>query len=94
MKLCFFSINVHAGNKYLRYLRNRYFDNPEIDPLNHMILIYILAKNRLDDTIGIRYLNTDNKLADKLVHWIDGTAGYGYSFEGSMQQVVSPYPIL
>jgi len=69
--------NVHAGNKYLRYLRNKYFDNPEINPLKHMILIYILAKNRLDDTIGIRYLNTDIKLSDKLVHWIDGTAGYG-----------------
>lgn len=30
--------NIHAGTKYLRFLRNRYFDDPAIDPLNQILL--------------------------------------------------------
>ena len=30
--------NIHAAVKYLDFLRNRYFDNPEIDPFNAMLL--------------------------------------------------------
>ena len=29
--------NIHAGTKYLRFLIDRYFDDPEIDPLNRML---------------------------------------------------------
>lgn len=29
--------NVHAGVKYLRFLRDRYFDAPEIDPLDRVL---------------------------------------------------------
>jgi len=32
--------NIHAGTKYLRFLRNKYFDNSEIDPLNQMLLSF------------------------------------------------------
>jgi membrane-bound lytic murein transglycosylase MltF len=32
--------NIHAGNKYLRFLRNRYFDDPDIDPTNKMLLTF------------------------------------------------------
>ena len=30
--------NIHAGIKYLDYLRDRYFDDPAIDPLNQTLL--------------------------------------------------------
>lgn len=32
--------NVHAGVKYLRFLRDRYFSAPEIDPLNQVLLAF------------------------------------------------------
>jgi len=32
--------NVHAGVKYLRYLRKRYFDGPEIAPLDRVLLAF------------------------------------------------------
>ena len=30
--------NIHAATKYLDFLRSRYFDSPDIDPLNAMLL--------------------------------------------------------
>lgn len=30
--------NIHAAAKYLHFLRGRYFDSPELDPLNAMLL--------------------------------------------------------
>lgn len=30
--------NIHAGIKYLDFLRDRYFDDPEIDPLDQLLL--------------------------------------------------------
>jgi membrane-bound lytic murein transglycosylase MltF len=30
--------NIHAGIKYLDFLRDRYFNDPEIDPLNQTLL--------------------------------------------------------
>ena len=32
--------NIHAGTKYLRFLRNRYFSDPEIDELNQTLLSF------------------------------------------------------
>lgn len=32
--------NIHAGTKYLRFLRNRYFTDPEIDNLNQTLLAF------------------------------------------------------
>ncbi|MGI9317926.1 MAG: transglycosylase SLT domain-containing protein, partial [bacterium] len=32
--------NIHAGTKYLRFLRDRYFEDPAIDPLNRMLLSF------------------------------------------------------
>ncbi|MEA3292540.1 MAG: lytic transglycosylase F [Pseudomonadota bacterium] len=32
--------NVHAGVKYLRFLRDRYFNDPEIDPLNQALFSF------------------------------------------------------
>ncbi|MCP4008577.1 MAG: lytic transglycosylase F [Proteobacteria bacterium] len=32
--------NIHAGTKYLRFLRNRYFSNPNIDKLNQTLLSF------------------------------------------------------
>ena len=32
--------NIHAGIKYLRFLRDRYFDDPEIDTLNQNLLAF------------------------------------------------------
>jgi membrane-bound lytic murein transglycosylase MltF len=32
--------NIHAGIKYLRFLRNRYFSDPEIDTLNKNLLTF------------------------------------------------------
>jgi membrane-bound lytic murein transglycosylase MltF len=32
--------NVHAGTKYLRFLRSRYFDDPAIDELNQTLLAF------------------------------------------------------
>ncbi len=30
--------NIHAGTKYLRFLRDRYFSDPQIEPLDRMLL--------------------------------------------------------
>ena len=30
--------NIHAATKYLNFLRSRYFDSPDIDPFNAMLL--------------------------------------------------------
>jgi membrane-bound lytic murein transglycosylase MltF len=32
--------NIHAGIKYLRFLRDRYFSDPAIDPLNQNLLAF------------------------------------------------------
>jgi membrane-bound lytic murein transglycosylase MltF len=32
--------NIHAGTKYLRFLRDRYFSDPEIDELNQTLLTF------------------------------------------------------
>ncbi|MDX1334867.1 MAG: lytic transglycosylase F [Gammaproteobacteria bacterium] len=32
--------NIHAGHKYLRFIRDRYFDDPEIDDLNKMLFSF------------------------------------------------------
>jgi len=32
--------NIHAGTKYLRFLRDRYFSDPEIEPLDKMLLSF------------------------------------------------------
>ncbi len=32
--------NVHAGVKYLRFLRKRYFDGPEIAPLDRVLFAF------------------------------------------------------
>jgi membrane-bound lytic murein transglycosylase MltF len=32
--------NIHAGTKYLRFLRDRYFSDPEIDELNQTLLSF------------------------------------------------------
>ena len=32
--------NVHAGVRYLRFLRNRYFNKPEIDPVDRVLLSF------------------------------------------------------
>jgi membrane-bound lytic murein transglycosylase MltF len=32
--------NIHAGNKYLRFLSSRYFDDPAIDPTNQTLLAF------------------------------------------------------
>ena len=32
--------NIHAGTKYLRFLRDRYFSDPEISPLNQTLLSF------------------------------------------------------
>jgi membrane-bound lytic murein transglycosylase MltF len=32
--------NIHAGTKYLRFLRDRYFSDPEIDDLNQTLLSF------------------------------------------------------
>lgn len=32
--------NIHAGTKYLRFLRNRYFNDPEIDELNKTLFTF------------------------------------------------------
>jgi len=32
--------NIHAGTKYLRFLRSRYFSDPEISPLNQTLLAF------------------------------------------------------
>ena len=32
--------NVHAGVKYLRFLRERYFSKPEIDPLDQVLFSF------------------------------------------------------
>jgi len=32
--------NIHAGIKYLRFIRNRYFSDPEIDPLNQNLFAF------------------------------------------------------
>ncbi len=32
--------NIHAGTKYMRFLRDQYFDDPEIDPLNQTLLSF------------------------------------------------------
>jgi membrane-bound lytic murein transglycosylase MltF len=32
--------NIHAGTKYLRFMMDRYFDNPGIDKLNRMLLTF------------------------------------------------------
>jgi membrane-bound lytic murein transglycosylase MltF len=32
--------NIHAGTKYLRFLRNRYFDDPAINDLNQTLLAF------------------------------------------------------
>ena len=32
--------NIHAGVKYMRFLRDRYFNDPEMDPLNQMLFAF------------------------------------------------------
>jgi membrane-bound lytic murein transglycosylase MltF len=32
--------NIHAGTKYLRFLRSRYFDDPALDKLNQSLLAF------------------------------------------------------
>ena len=32
--------NIHAGNKYLRFLQDRYFDDPAIDPLDRYLFTF------------------------------------------------------
>mgnify|MGYP000197524817 CR=1 FL=1 len=32
--------NIHAGHKYLRFLQDRYFDDPAIDPLNRHLFTF------------------------------------------------------
>jgi membrane-bound lytic murein transglycosylase MltF len=32
--------NIHAGTKYLRFIRNRYFDDPAIDALNQTLFAF------------------------------------------------------
>jgi len=32
--------NIHAGTKYLRFIYNRYFDKPEIEPLDRLLLTF------------------------------------------------------
>lgn len=32
--------NIHAGTKYLRFIADRYFSNPGIDPLNQVLLTF------------------------------------------------------
>ena len=32
--------NIHAGAKYLRFLRDRYFDDPQLDPFNATLLSF------------------------------------------------------
>ena len=32
--------NVHAGHKYLRFLQDRYFNDPEIDPLDRYLFTF------------------------------------------------------
>jgi len=32
--------NIHAGHKYLRFIRDRYFDDPKIDDLNKMLFSF------------------------------------------------------
>ena len=32
--------NIHAGTKYLRFIRGRYFDDPSIDSLNQTLLAF------------------------------------------------------
>jgi membrane-bound lytic murein transglycosylase MltF len=32
--------NIHAGNRYLRFLSSRYFDDPAIDPTNRTLLTF------------------------------------------------------
>jgi membrane-bound lytic murein transglycosylase MltF len=32
--------NIHAGTKYLRFLRDRYFSDSEIDPINQTLLSF------------------------------------------------------
>ncbi len=32
--------NIHAGTKYLRFLRDRYFNDKDIDPLNRMLFTF------------------------------------------------------
>jgi membrane-bound lytic murein transglycosylase MltF len=32
--------NIHAGTKYLRFLRDRYFSDPAIDPINQTLLTF------------------------------------------------------
>ena len=46
--------NIHAAAKYLDFLRNRYFDDPDIDPFNAMLLslaAYNMGPGRMN---GIR----------------------------------------
>jgi membrane-bound lytic murein transglycosylase MltF len=32
--------NIHAGTKYLRFVRDRYFSDPEMDPLNQTLFTF------------------------------------------------------
>lgn len=51
--------NIHAAAKYLDFLRNRYFDDPDIDPFNAMLLslaAYNMGPGRM---IGIRKKATE-----------------------------------
>ncbi len=32
--------NIHAGTKYLRFLRNRYFDDPNVEPMQKVLLTF------------------------------------------------------
>ena len=32
--------NIHAGTKYLRFLKDRYFSDPNIDPINQMLFAF------------------------------------------------------
>ena len=32
--------NIHAGTKYLRFIRDRYFSDPAIDPLNQTLFTF------------------------------------------------------
>ena len=73
--------NIHAGVKYLRFLRDRYFADPEIDDLNAMLLslaAYNGGPNRitrlqreaadlgLDPNVWFR--NVENVVARRLGH--------------------------
>ena len=61
--------NIHAGVKYLDFLRTRYFDEPGIDPLNQTLLA--LAAYNVGPSRMINLRNKATKMGYDRNVWFD-----------------------